>query len=196
VRFLLAVAKLLARVVPCSSMTGRFGQLPRVDGELGGESTSFLNHWRRWLEVLVPGGITVPNFGPDDGVRDDGPLRFRDAAVRPLRGEYGRYRSDAVGHRLGLRVQARQRDAFYLLVDDDGSVIGRFNVLDLRGHAPHLGYRVAERVAGRGVATAAVEEDVRHRQTWVRASDTSSGGRPFESRVPASADQGGIRRDR
>jgi ribosomal-protein-alanine N-acetyltransferase len=48
--------------------------------------------------------------------------------------------------------------AFYVLVDDDGSVIGRFNLFDLRGRDPHLGYRVAERVAGRGVATAAVEE--------------------------------------
>jgi ribosomal-protein-alanine N-acetyltransferase len=57
-----------------------------------------------------------------------------------------------------LAAQQAGECAFYLLVDDDGSVIGRFNVFDLRDHAPHLGYRVAERVAGRGVATAAVEE--------------------------------------
>ena len=57
-----------------------------------------------------------------------------------------------------LAEQQAGEGSFYVLVDEDGSVIGRFNVFDLRGHAPHLGYRVAERVAGRGVATAAVEE--------------------------------------
>ena len=48
--------------------------------------------------------------------------------------------------------------AFYVLVDDDGSVLGRFNLYDIRDGTAELGYRVAERVAGRGVATAAVRE--------------------------------------
>ncbi|WP_190013478.1 GNAT family N-acetyltransferase [Streptomyces lucensis] len=48
--------------------------------------------------------------------------------------------------------------AFYVLVDDDGSVLGRFNLVDIEDHTAELGYRVAERVAGRGVATARVGE--------------------------------------
>ena len=45
-----------------------------------------------------------------------------------------------------------------VLVGDDGSVLGRFNLYDIRDGTAVLGYRVAERVAGRGVATAAVRE--------------------------------------
>ncbi|WP_257233963.1 GNAT family N-acetyltransferase [Streptomyces sp. JV178] len=48
--------------------------------------------------------------------------------------------------------------AFYVLVDEDDSVVGRFNLYDLEDGTARLGYRVAERVAGRGVATAAVRE--------------------------------------
>ncbi|WP_405781149.1 GNAT family N-acetyltransferase [Streptomyces sp. NBC_00859] len=48
--------------------------------------------------------------------------------------------------------------AFYVLLAEDGSVLGRFNLYDLEDGAARLGYRVAERVAGRGVATAAVRE--------------------------------------
>jgi ribosomal-protein-alanine N-acetyltransferase len=46
--------------------------------------------------------------------------------------------------------------AFYVLVAEDGSVVGRFNLYDLEDGTARLGYRVAERVAGRGMATAAV----------------------------------------
>ena len=48
--------------------------------------------------------------------------------------------------------------AFYVLVAEDGSVLGRFNLYDLKDGAARLGYRVAQRAAGRGVATAAVRE--------------------------------------
>jgi ribosomal-protein-alanine N-acetyltransferase len=48
--------------------------------------------------------------------------------------------------------------AFYVLVAEDGSVLGRFNLYDLADGTARLGYRVAERVAGRGVATATVRE--------------------------------------
>lgn len=48
--------------------------------------------------------------------------------------------------------------AFHVLVAEDGSVLGRFNLLDIKDHTADLGYRVAERVAGRGVATATVRE--------------------------------------
>ncbi|MFH8574249.1 GNAT family N-acetyltransferase [Streptomyces sp. NPDC017993] len=48
--------------------------------------------------------------------------------------------------------------AFYVLVTEDGSVLGRFNLYDLEEGTARLGYRVAERAAGRGVATATVRE--------------------------------------
>ncbi|MFJ2259636.1 GNAT family N-acetyltransferase [Streptomyces sp. NPDC087844] len=48
--------------------------------------------------------------------------------------------------------------AFYVLLTEDGSVLGRFNLYDLEDGTARLGYRVAEQVAGRGVATAAVRE--------------------------------------
>jgi ribosomal-protein-alanine N-acetyltransferase len=48
--------------------------------------------------------------------------------------------------------------AFYVLVAEDGSVLGRFNLVDIEDHSAELGYRVAQHVAGRGVATATVQE--------------------------------------
>ena len=48
--------------------------------------------------------------------------------------------------------------AFYVLVAEDGAVLGRFNLYDFEDGAARLGYRVAQQVAGRGVATAAVRE--------------------------------------
>ncbi|MGI5348213.1 GNAT family N-acetyltransferase [Streptomyces sp. CA-250714] len=48
--------------------------------------------------------------------------------------------------------------AFYVLVAEDGSVLGRFNLYDLEDGTARLGYRVAEQVTGRGVATATVRE--------------------------------------
>ncbi len=46
---------------------------------------------------------------------------------------------------------------FYVLVDE-GSVLGRFNLYDMEDATAKLGYRVAEHVAGRGMATATVRE--------------------------------------
>lgn len=48
--------------------------------------------------------------------------------------------------------------AFYVLVAEDSSVLGRFNLVDIEDHTAELGYRVARHVAGRGVATATVRE--------------------------------------
>jgi ribosomal-protein-alanine N-acetyltransferase len=48
--------------------------------------------------------------------------------------------------------------AFYVLVAEDSSVLGRFNLFDIEDHSAKLGYRVAQHVAGRGVATATVRE--------------------------------------
>ena len=48
--------------------------------------------------------------------------------------------------------------AFYVLVAEDGSVLGRFNLYRFEDGTAELGYRVAQHVAGRGVATATVRE--------------------------------------
>ena len=47
---------------------------------------------------------------------------------------------------------------FHVLVGEDGTVLGRFNLVDLEDGTAELGYRVAQRVAGRGVATSTVRE--------------------------------------
>jgi ribosomal-protein-alanine N-acetyltransferase len=48
--------------------------------------------------------------------------------------------------------------AYYLLVGEDGLVLGRFNLYDIENGTAVLGYRVAQQVAGHGVATATVQE--------------------------------------
>jgi ribosomal-protein-alanine N-acetyltransferase len=48
--------------------------------------------------------------------------------------------------------------AYYVLVGEDGSVLGRFNLIFVEDGTAELGYRVARHVAGRGVATATVRE--------------------------------------
>lgn len=48
--------------------------------------------------------------------------------------------------------------ASYVLVAEDGSVLGRLNLVDIEDGTAELGYRFAQHVTGRGVATAAVRE--------------------------------------
>jgi len=47
---------------------------------------------------------------------------------------------------------------FHVLVDDDGSVVGRFNLYRVVDGTADVGYRVARRVSGRGVATSGLKE--------------------------------------
>jgi ribosomal-protein-alanine N-acetyltransferase len=61
-------------------------------------------------------------------------------------------------HNTLLAEQKEGIRACYVLVADDGSVIGRFNLFFVEDGAAELGYRVAKHAAGRGVATAAVRE--------------------------------------
>lgn len=48
--------------------------------------------------------------------------------------------------------------AYHVLVADDGSVMGRFNLIFAGDGTAELGYRVAQHFTGRGVATATVQE--------------------------------------
>ena len=67
--------------------------------------------------------------------------------------------------------------AYYVLVDEDGSVLGRFNLFFTGEDSANLGYRVAEAMAGKGVATENVREMCRlavtnHRLRILNASTT------------------------
>ena len=82
--------------------------------------------------------------------------------------------------------------AFYVLVAEDGSVLGRFNLVFAGDGTAELGYRVAQHVAGRGVATATV----RSCASWPRrerASHAQGGHLPPECRVPEGTGQGRVR---
>ena len=61
-------------------------------------------------------------------------------------------------HNAMLAEQEAGLGAFYVLVSDDGSVLGRFNLYDIEDGCANVGYRVAQRAAGRGLATATLEE--------------------------------------
>jgi [ribosomal protein S5]-alanine N-acetyltransferase len=55
-----------------------------------------------------------------------------------------------------LNEQTAGGCAFYVLLAQDDSVLGRFNLYNIDDHSAELGYRVAQHVSGRGVATATV----------------------------------------
>ncbi|HET7385404.1 MAG TPA: GNAT family N-acetyltransferase [Nocardioidaceae bacterium] len=57
-----------------------------------------------------------------------------------------------------LAEQEAGGGVFFVLVDENGAVLGRFNLYDVKDGAAELGYRVAQQVAGHGLATAAVRE--------------------------------------
>ncbi|MEU4193942.1 GNAT family N-acetyltransferase [Kribbella sp. NPDC026611] len=59
-------------------------------------------------------------------------------------------------HAALLAEQAAGISRFHVLVDEGGAVAGRVNLIDLENGSAELGYRIAEKWAGRGLATAAV----------------------------------------
>jgi [ribosomal protein S5]-alanine N-acetyltransferase len=61
-------------------------------------------------------------------------------------------------HSALLADQEAGGGAYYVLVAEEGSVLGRFNLIFTEDHTAKLGYRVAQHATGRGVATAAVRE--------------------------------------
>ncbi|MFJ8017906.1 GNAT family N-acetyltransferase [Streptomyces sp. NPDC096339] len=79
------------------------------------------------------------------------------AASVPDRGDQYFAYFDERHHAL-LAEQADGLCFFHLLVGDDGEVLGRVNLVDVEDGSAELGYRIAERAAGRGLATAAVRE--------------------------------------
>jgi [ribosomal protein S5]-alanine N-acetyltransferase len=80
-------------------------------------------------------------------------------------------------HSAMLAEQEAGAAAYYVLVAEDGSILGRFNLYRFEDGTAELGYRVAQRAAGRGLATAAVREvcqlaAARHGLHTLRAATT------------------------
>ncbi|MFD7312751.1 GNAT family N-acetyltransferase [Streptomyces sp. NPDC059883] len=59
-------------------------------------------------------------------------------------------------HRMLLAEQEAGVCYFHVLIGAAGEVLGRVNLVDVADGAAELGYRIAERAAGRGLATSAV----------------------------------------
>ncbi|HEX6523623.1 MAG TPA: GNAT family N-acetyltransferase [Streptosporangiaceae bacterium] len=62
--------------------------------------------------------------------------------------------------RLSALLDEQEADigAYHVLVAENGSILGRFNLIFVGEGTAELGYRVAQHVTGRGVATATVRE--------------------------------------
>ncbi|MGW7333452.1 GNAT family N-acetyltransferase [Streptomyces sp. NPDC054840] len=79
------------------------------------------------------------------------------AASVPDRGDH--YFADFDERHAALMAeQAAGLCFFHVLVGDGGEILGRVNLVDVADGSAELGYRIAERAAGRGLATAAVRE--------------------------------------
>ncbi|QBD83809.1 N-acetyltransferase [Ktedonosporobacter rubrisoli] len=77
------------------------------------------------------------------------------AAVIPDRGDEFFAEFDTRFAQL-LASQASGTDYFHLLVAEGGEVVGRVNLYEVADGSAELGYRIAQKVAGQGLATAAV----------------------------------------
>jgi ribosomal-protein-alanine N-acetyltransferase len=64
----------------------------------------------------------------------------------------------AARHRALLAEQDAGVCRFHLVLDRHGVLVGRVNLVDIADGCAELGYRIGERAAGRGLATAAVRE--------------------------------------
>ncbi|GHE28936.1 GNAT family N-acetyltransferase [Streptomyces capitiformicae] len=79
------------------------------------------------------------------------------AASIPDRGEEYFARFDE-RHRDLLAEQEAGVCYFHVLVGPEGEVLGRVNLVDVADGSADLGYRIAQRAAGRGLATLAVRK--------------------------------------
>ncbi len=79
------------------------------------------------------------------------------AAVIPDRGDDFFTEFD-LRHAQLLARQTAGTDYFHLLVTPGGEVLGRVNLVEVADGAAELGYRLAQKAVGRGLATAAVRK--------------------------------------
>jgi ribosomal-protein-alanine N-acetyltransferase len=64
----------------------------------------------------------------------------------------------AARHKALLAEQDAGLCHFHLVLDEEGALIGRVNLVDVEDGSAELGYRIGESAAGRGIATVAVRE--------------------------------------
>jgi ribosomal-protein-alanine N-acetyltransferase len=79
------------------------------------------------------------------------------AATVPDRGD-GFFADYPARHAALLRLQAAGTDRFHVVVDKEGTLAGRVNLVDIDDGEAELGFRVGRDFAGRGVATEAVRQ--------------------------------------
>jgi ribosomal-protein-alanine N-acetyltransferase len=79
------------------------------------------------------------------------------AAVVPDRGDEFFAEFDT-RHAQLLELQAAGTDYFHLLVAESGEIVGRVNLFKVVDGSAELGYRIAQKAAGQGLATAAVRK--------------------------------------
>jgi ribosomal-protein-alanine N-acetyltransferase len=78
------------------------------------------------------------------------------------------------------RLLARQADGtdyFHVLAGDAGDVLGRVNLVEITDGCAELGFRMAEKASGQGLATAGV------RQVVARAANDNHGSRAVLTRT-------------
>ncbi|GHE72814.1 alanine acetyltransferase [Streptomyces spiralis] len=104
--------------------------------------------------------LTLQRLRPD---HEDALLAFE----RENRRYFSRFvsdRGDGYFAEFAARLHDRlaEQDAgvchFHVVVDEQGTLLGRVNLVDVTDGSAELGYRIGEHAAGRGVATAAVRE--------------------------------------
>ncbi|MFE0172117.1 GNAT family N-acetyltransferase [Streptomyces sp. NPDC059002] len=79
------------------------------------------------------------------------------AATVPDRGD-AYFRDFGARHRALLAEQADGLCYFHVLVGEAGEILGRINLVDVAEGSAELGYRIAEKAAGRGLATRGVRQ--------------------------------------
>ncbi|WP_447035249.1 GNAT family N-acetyltransferase [Streptomyces sp. DSM 118878] len=79
------------------------------------------------------------------------------AASVPDRGD-AYFEHFAARHSALLAEQAAGDCYFHVLVGDGGEVLGRVNLVDVADGGAELGYRIAEKATGQGLATSAVRQ--------------------------------------
>jgi ribosomal-protein-alanine N-acetyltransferase len=79
------------------------------------------------------------------------------AAVIPDRGDEFFAEFDSRFAQL-LAWQAEGTDYLHVIVNEEGEIVGRVNLIEVADRSAELGYRIAQKATGRGLATAAVRE--------------------------------------
>ncbi len=126
---------------------------------MGGSSGRRMRHYAR-VPVPLPMALQLQLLRADHG---PGVLEFElanrayfAASISDRGDDYFEHFGDR--HSQMLAEQEAGYGAYFVLVEAEGPVVGRFNLFGVSGGTAEIGYRVAQRVAGRGVATTALRE--------------------------------------